>query len=428
MQTLLNSTLDQLIIRGGHPLEGEIRVSGSKNATLPLLAATLLAPGHYRFTNVPALKDVRTMSHLLRILGAQVTESDHELKIDTSRATYTEAPYELVKTMRASFYVLGPLTARHKEARVSLPGGCAWGPRPVDLHIKGLQALGAQIELEEGFIVARAKRLKGGVYEFPISSVGASGNTLMAAVLAEGKTVLKNVALEPEITALAKFLTCMGAIVGGIGTRELTITGVPELHPVDAEMIPDRVETGTHICAVAMTGGRVTITGTEPSHVESPIACARRMGVRVQVDGNSLVAERGAGRLTPIEICTEPFPGFPTDLQAPFMAMACLADGKSRITDTIYTDRFTHVAELYRLGANIQMHDNTAIVTGIPEFKGAPVMSTDLRASVCLVLAGLAAKGTTLVKRVYHLDRGYEKIEEKYAKVGAEIRREDGES
>ena len=419
--------MDQLVIHGGRPLEGEIRVSGSKNATLPLLAATLLAPGRYHFTNVPALKDVRTMSDLLRIIGAQVTAADHELIIDTSRASHNEAPYELVKTMRASFYVLGPLTARMKEARGSLPGGCAWGPRPVDLHIKGLQALGAQIDLDEGYIVARAQRLKGGVFEFPISSVGATGNTLMAAALAEGKSVLKNAALEPEITCLAKFLTRMGAMIDGIGTRELVVTGVPELHPVNAEMIPDRIEAGTHLCAVGMAGGRVVVTGVDPKHIESPIACARQMGVRVDVADNTVVAERTRQALQPIDVCTEPYPGFPTDLQAPFMAMACLADGKSRITDTIYKDRFTHVAELFRLGANIEMHDNTAIVNGIGEFKGAPVMSTDLRASVCLVLAGLAASGTTHVKRIYHLDRGYEKIEEKYSKVGADIHREEGE-
>jgi UDP-N-acetylglucosamine 1-carboxyvinyltransferase len=419
--------LDQLVIHGGRPLEGEIRVSGSKNATLPLLAATLLAPGRYRFTNVPSLMDVRTMSHLLRILGAQVTAGDHSLDIDTSRATYNEAPYELVKTMRASFYVLGPLVARLKEARVSLPGGCAWGPRPVDLHIRGLQALSAQIDLDEGYIVARAERLKGGTFEFPISSVGATGNTLMAAVLAEGKTVLRNAALEPEITCLAKFLTRMGAMIDGIGTRELVITGVPELHPVNAEMIPDRIEAATHVCAVGMTGGKVMISNADPKHIESPLACAKRMGVKVEIREATITAERIGGSLAPIDVCTEPYPGFPTDLQAPFMAMACLAEGKSHITDTIYKDRFTHVAELYRLGANIEMHDNSAVISGIGEFKGAPVMSTDLRASVCLVLAGLAAKGTTHVKRIYHLDRGYEKIEEKYSRVGADIQREQGE-
>jgi UDP-N-acetylglucosamine 1-carboxyvinyltransferase len=418
--------VDKLVIHGGQPLEGEIRISGSKNATLPLLAATLLAPGVYRFSNVPALRDVRTMSHLLRILGAQVEAADHELRIDTTHARYNEAPYELVKTMRASFYVLGPLVARLKEARVSLPGGCAWGPRPVDLHIRGLQALGAATELEDGFVVARAQRLRGGTFEFPISSVGATGNTLMAAVLAQGTTVLRNCALEPEITQLAAFLTRMGANIEGIATRELTIRGVPELHPVDAEMIPDRIETGTYICAVGAAGGRVRITHCAPRDLESPIAFACRMGLKIESNGDSVIAERSA-RLAPINIATEPYPGFPTDLQAPFMAMACLADGVSRITETIYRDRFAHVGELMRMGAQITMDGETAVIEGRNELKAAPVMSTDLRASVCLVLAGLAARGVTEVKRVYHLDRGYEKIEEKLSKVGARIAREEGE-
>jgi UDP-N-acetylglucosamine 1-carboxyvinyltransferase len=419
--------LDKLVIHGGHPLEGDIRISGSKNATLPLLAATLLAPGAYRFTNVPKLADVRTMAHLLRILGAQVQECDHELKIDTSYARYNEAPYELVKTMRASFYVLGPLLARHKEARVSLPGGCAWGPRPVDLHIKGLEALGAKTDLDEGYIIARADRLKGAEFEFPVSSVGATGNVLMAAVLAEGVTILKNSAIEPEITHLAKFLTRMGADIDGIGTRELVIKGVQELHPVDAEMIPDRIETGTYVCAVGMTGGKVRLVNSDPRHLENPLEMARKMGVGIDVTRDSITVERKAGRLSAIDLTTEPFPGFPTDLQAPFMAMASLANGKSSITDTVYRDRFTHVAELMRLGAKISMNENTAIVTGREELKGAPVMSTDLRASVCLVLAGLCAKGVTEVKRIYHLDRGYERIEEKLKKVGAQISREEGE-
>jgi UDP-N-acetylglucosamine 1-carboxyvinyltransferase len=418
--------LDKLVIHGGQPLEGAIRISGSKNATLPVLAATLLAPGAYGFTNVPALKDVRTMAHLLRILGAQVDATDHELKVDTTRARYNEAPYELVKTMRASFYVLGPLVARLKEARVSLPGGCAWGPRPVDLHIKALEALGAKIDLDEGFVIARAERLKGGTFEFPISTVGASGNTIMAAVLAEGTSILRNVALEPEITHLSKFLIRMGADIEGIGTRELVIKGVRELHPVDAEMIPDRIETGTYVCAVGMTGGKVKLEGCEPRHVECPLKHARDMGVMIETGRDFITVERKQSALTPIEVATEPYPGFPTDLQAPFMAMACLATGESRITDTIYRDRFTHVAELTRLGAKITMMDNTAVIEST-ELKGAPVMSTDLRASVCLVLAGLAARGTTEVKRIYHLDRGYEKIEEKLSKVGAQITREEGE-
>jgi UDP-N-acetylglucosamine 1-carboxyvinyltransferase len=419
--------VDKLVIQGGYPLEGDIRISGSKNATLPLLAATLLAPGTYRFTNVPSLRDVRTMSHLLRILGAQVDATDHELKIDTTHARYNEAPYELVKTMRASFYVLGPLVARHKEARVSLPGGCAWGPRPVDLHIRGLQALGAATDLEDGFVVARAERLRGGVFEFPISSVGATGNVLMAAALAQGTSVLKNCAIEPEISQLAKFLTRMGADIDGIGTTELTIRGVPELHPVDADMIPDRIETGTYLCAVGMTGGRVRITHCEPRHVESAISFARAMGIKIASESSTIIAEHLGGRLKPADIVTEPYPGFPTDLQAPFMAMACLANGTTRITETIYRDRFTHVAELLRLGAQISMEGETAVIEGRSELKAAPVMSTDLRASVCLVLAGLAARGTTEVKRIYHLDRGYEKIEEKLSRVGAKISREEGD-
>lgn len=419
--------MDKLVINGGQPLHGDIEISGSKNATLPVLAAALLAPGTYRLTNVPALKDIRTMSHLLRILGARVDATDHELHIDTTRAQFNEAPYELVKTMRASFYVLGPLVARHGEARVSLPGGCAWGPRPVDLHIKGLQALGAAVDLMDGYIVARAKMLRGTTFEFPISSVGATGNILMAAVLAEGTTVLKNAALEPDITQLAKFLTRMGADIDGIGTRELVIKGVPELHPVDAEMIPDRIEAGTYLCALGMTGGSVRIRRCEPRHIDAVVNAARAMGITVKSSGDTLVAERGTEPLRPITLTTEPYPGFPTDLQAPFMALAGIAAGRSVITDTIYRDRFTHVAELMRLGARIEMRDNTAFIDGVPQLTGAPVMSTDLRASVCLVLAGLAASGKTEVKRIYHLDRGYERIEQKLSAAGARITREEGE-
>jgi UDP-N-acetylglucosamine 1-carboxyvinyltransferase len=419
--------VDKLVIHGGRPLEGEIAISGSKNATLPLMAATLLAPGAYRFTNVPALRDVRTMGRLLGTLGARTQEAGHELRVDSSQAQGNVAPYDLVKTMRASFYVLGPLVARQGEARVSMPGGCAWGPRPVDLHLRGLEALGATVELEEGYVVARAQKLHGSTFEFPISSVGASGNVLMAAVLAQGTTHLKNVALEPEITQLARFLVQMGARIEGVGTRDLIIHGVTELHPVDAEMIPDRIETATYVCAVGMTGGRVTLAHCEADHVANPLEFARQMGVNIRSDGSSITVERGRSRLNPVDIVTDTYPGFPTDLQAPFMAMACLADGESRISDTVYRDRFTHVAELARLGARIRMDDNTAIVTGIRAFKGAPVMSTDLRASVCLVLAGLAARGTTEVKRIYHLDRGYEKIEVKLAGVGARITREEGE-
>ncbi len=419
--------MDSLILRGGNPLEGEIPISGSKNATLPLLAAALLAPGFYRFSNVPKLKDVRTMSNLLRILGAKVDEVDHELLIDTSHASHVEAPYELVKTMRASFYVLGALLGRHGEARVSLPGGCAWGPRPVDLHMKGMEALGAKLELDAGYVVASALPLRGATFEFSISSVGATCNVLMAAVRAEGTTVLKNVALEPEVTQLAIFLNRMGAKIAGIGTRELTIEGVAHLQPADAAMIPDRIETGSYICAVGMATGKVKLTNTDPLELQSVIEKARAVGLTIQTGADWISVERRGGKLNAVDITTDIYPGFPTDLQAPFMAMATLAEGQSRITDTIYTDRFTHVAELARLGAQIHMDNNVAVVTGVPQLTGAPVMSTDLRASVCLVLAGLVAKGETEVKRVYHLDRGYEKLEEKLSRVGADIRRAEGD-
>lgn len=419
--------MDSLILRGGNPLEGEIPISGSKNATLPLLAAALLAPGFYRFSNVPKLKDVRTMSNLLRILGAKVDEVDHELLIDTSHASHVEAPYELVKTMRASFYVLGALLGRHGEARVSLPGGCAWGPRPVDLHMKGMEALGAKLELDAGYVVASALPLRGATFEFSISSVGATCNVLMAAVRAEGTTVLKNVALEPEVTQLAIFLNRMGAKIAGIGTRELTIQGVAHLQPADAAMIPDRIETGSYICAVGMATGKVKLTNTDPLELQSVIEKARTVGLTIQTGADWISVERRGGKLKAVDITTDIYPGFPTDLQAPFMAMATLAEGQSRITDTIYTDRFTHVAELARLGAQIHMDNNVAVVTGVPQLTGAPVMSTDLRASVCLVLAGLVAKGETEVKRVYHLDRGYEKLEEKLSRVGADIRRAEGD-
>ncbi len=419
--------MDSLILRGGRPLEGEIPISGSKNATLPLLAATLLAPGFYRFTNVPQLKDVRTMSNLLRILGAKIDESGNELLIDTSHASHIEAPYDLVKTMRASFYVLGALLGRHGEARVSLPGGCAWGPRPVDLHLKGMEALGAKLTLDQGYVVASALPLKGATFEFGISSVGASANVLMAAVRAEGTTVLKNVALEPEVTSLALFLNKMGARISGIGGRDLTIQGVAELQPADAVMSPDRIETGSFMCAVGMTKGKVKLTHADPQQLNAVIEKARQAGLTVAVGADWISVERSSGKLKPIDVTTDVYPNFPTDLQAPFMALATIADGVSHITDTIYTDRFTHVAELFRLGAQIHMDNNTAVVTGVPKLTGAPVMSTDLRASVCLVLAGLAADGETEVKRVYHLDRGYEKLEEKLSRVGADIRRAEGD-
>lgn len=417
--------MDKLVIEGGQPLSGEVTVSGSKNATLPIIAATLLAPGQYRLANVPNLRDIRTMANVLRVIGAKVEQHNHSLLVDTAQANFPEAPYELVKTMRASFYVLGPLLARFGRARVSLPGGCAWGPRPVDLHIKGMEALGAKIALDEGYIVAEAKKLTGTKFVFPISSVGATGNVLMAAVLSDGETILENAAIEPDINALAEFLVRMGAKIEGIGTTTLCVHGVKSLHPVDAEMIPDRIEAGSFVAAVGIAGGDVFITGAEPAHMEATINATRQAGIEIELVEGSLHVKAG-GCPEPFQLKTAPHPGFPTDLQAPFMALLSVADGNSSITDTVYPDRFKHVSELIRLGAKIELQGNCALIEGVSELRGAPVMSTDIRASISLVLAGLRAKGRTEVLRIYHLDRGYEKIEEKLSRLGARIHREEG--
>ncbi len=417
--------MDKLVIEGGKRLRGEVVVSGSKNATLPILAATLLASGCYHLVNVPNLVDIRTMANVLRVIGAQVEHRDHELVIDTEHANFPEAPYELVKTMRASFYVLGPLLARFGRARVSLPGGCALGPRPVNLHIKAIEALGAKITLDGGYIVAEAKKLVGTKIVFPISSVGATGNALMAAVLCDGETILENAAIEPDITSLAEFLVRMGANIEGIGTTTLRIRGVSSLKAINAEMIPDRIEAGSFIAAVGLAGGDVTIKNAQPEHMQATIHAARQTGIDVEVSGKNLRV-RSSGRLEPLHLTTAPYPGFPTDLQAPFMALLSVADGNSSITDTIYPDRFNHVSELTRMGAKIHLQGNCALIEGVDDLHGAPVMSTDIRASVALVIAGLRAKGQTEVLRVYHLDRGYEKIEEKFSALGATIRREEG--
>jgi UDP-N-acetylglucosamine 1-carboxyvinyltransferase len=418
--------MEKLVIEGGRRLQGEVAVSGSKNATLPIMAATLLAPGAYRLTRVPDLRDIRTMAEVLRVIGAKVEHADASLSIDTQHADIPEAPYELVKTMRASFYVLGPLVARFGKARVSLPGGCAWGPRPVDIHLKGMEALGAELTLDEGYIVAEAKKLKGTKFVFPISSVGATGNVLMAAVLAEGEAVLENAAIEPDITALANFLVQMGAEIEGIGTTSLRVRGVRSLRPVDAEMIPDRIEAGSLVVAVGLAGGEVSIVGVEPAHMESTLAAAREAGIEVKVTDDRLQV-KSDGRIRALHLTTAPYPGFPTDLQAPFVALLSIAEGNSTITDTVYADRFKHVSELLRLGARIKLQGNCALIEGIRELRGAPVMSTDIRASVSLVLAGLRALGRTEVLRIYHLDRGYERIEEKLAGLGARIWREEDE-
>ncbi|HEU4724093.1 MAG TPA: UDP-N-acetylglucosamine 1-carboxyvinyltransferase [Candidatus Eisenbacteria bacterium] len=416
--------MDEIWIQGGRRLQGRVACGGSKNATLPVLAAAMLAPGRYRFTNVPDLMDVATMVKMLGRFGITSERAEtNTLLIDTRNQQNAEAPYELVKTMRASIYVLGPLLARYGEARVSLPGGCAWGPRPVDLHIKGMEALGAEIEIDHGYIVARAPHgLRGGTISFDISSVGATGNILMAAATAAGRTTIENAACEPEIEALAKFLQSMGAEIEGIGTPRLVVNGVNELHPADAPMIPDRIEAGTLLVAGAITGGDVEVTGVDPAHLGAVINKLEACGSSLETS-DTAVRLRAPERPEPINVTTKPYPGFPTDMQAQFMALLSVAKGASTIVDTIYHDRFTHVAELERLGADIRVEGNTAFVQGVDGLSGAPVMATDLRASAALILAGLVAGGETRVSRVYHLDRGYERLEAKLASLGATVRR-----
>jgi UDP-N-acetylglucosamine 1-carboxyvinyltransferase len=416
--------MDRIVIAGGKPLHGSVGISGAKNATLPIMAASILARGTTVLQNVPKLRDIRNMASLLEILGAKTSLGDRTLTIQTDDLSGIEAPYQLVKTMRASVYVLGPLVARLGRARVSLPGGCAWGPRPVDLHIKGIKALGANIDLQEGYIVASAKRLRGARIVFEISSVGATGNVLMAAVLAKGGSVVENAAIEPEIEALSNFLVKMGARIDGIGTRRLEIEGVDELSPVEETMIPDRIEAGTFLVACGIAGGNVRIDSVNVEHIEAVIEKARDAGMQIEEQGMSLRVKFD-GRPNPVSIRTAPYPGFPTDMQAQWMAWMSRAKGDSTITDTVFQDRFTHVAELLRLGASITMEGNTAVVYGIENLKGAPVMSTDLRASASLILAGLAAKGRTQVSRIYHIDRGFEQIEKKLQGLGAEIWREN---
>jgi UDP-N-acetylglucosamine 1-carboxyvinyltransferase len=416
--------MDKFVIYGGNALHGALKISGSKNASLPLMAASLLAPGIHRIHNVPELRDVRTMAHLLRIIGARVELQDHTLILNTSDCAYYEAPYELVKTMRASVYVLGPLLARFGKARVSLPGGCAWGPRPVDLHLQGMQKLGATIELENGYILAEADRLTGAKITFPISSVGATGNIMMAAALAKGATLIENAAREPEIVALANYINAMGGKIHGIGTDRIEIEGVQNLYPVEFQNIPDRIEAGTFLCAVALTGGDVEFNGLRSEHLGAVIDALQQAGFQLEVAPETIRIQ-AEGRARPVDLKTAVFPGFPTDMQAQWIALMSLAEGSSAITDTIYPDRFTHVAELRRLGADIHLEGNTAFIRGVERLKGAPVMSTDLRASASLILAGLAAEGRTDLSRIYHIDRGYERIEEKLRSIGADIHRED---
>lgn len=414
--------MDKLIIEGGKKLKGKIKISGSKNGALAIIPAAILAPGIYHLSNTPNLRDIWTMSQLMNSLGSFCELNDNELFIDSRNINNFEAPYELVKKMRASFYVLGPLLARFGQAKVSLPGGCAWGPRPVDLHLKGLERLGAEIEIEHGFVVAKANKLKGSKFNFDISSVGATGNVLMASVLAEGTTLLTNAATEPEITALARFLVKMGAKISGIGTSTLEIEGVDELHPVDEITIPDRIEAGTFLIAAAMTQGEIEITEVNPYHISAVLTKLEESGCEIDVTGDKIWLKMD-NKPNPVDFVTGVYPALPTDLQAQWVAYMLTAKGTSKITDTIYPDRFKHIPELQRLGANIQLIDNSAIVEGDKKLTGATLMSSDLRGSVSLVLAGLIAEGKTDVLRIYHLDRGYERIESKFSLLGASIKR-----
>jgi len=414
--------MDKFVIEGGHRLCGRIKISGAKNASLALMPATILAPGTYNLSNTPNLRDVWTMSRLLNSMGVFSELNDNDLFVDSENITSFEAPYEHVKKMRASFYVLGPLLGRYGKAKVSLPGGCAWGPRPIDLHLKGLEKLGANIQMDSGYINAESKNLHGTKFHFDISSVGATGNIMMAAVLAKGSTLLTNAAIEPEITALARMLVKMGAKIDGIGTTQLEIEGVDDLHPVDEEVIPDRIEAATFLIAAAMTDGKVELENTNPYHLTAVLAKLEEAGCDTDVTGNSILIETN-GEIRPVDITTSVYPGMPTDAQAQWIALMLKAKGVSRVTDMIYTDRFKHVPELQRLGGNIEMADNTAIVNGGMKLSGATVMSSDLRASASLILAALIAEGKTEVLRVYHIDRGYEEIEKKLNALGASIKR-----
>jgi UDP-N-acetylglucosamine 1-carboxyvinyltransferase len=421
--------MDRIRIRGGVPLAGVIPIGGAKNAALPLMAASLLTSETLTLQNLPDLADIATMANLLvqhgvAIAPAVADGAGRTLELRAEHITSTTAPYDLVRKMRASILVLGPLLARCGRARVSLPGGCAIGPRPVDLHIKGLQQLGAAIELREGYIDARApKGLKGAEIVFPTVSVGATENLLMAAVLAEGETVLVNAAREPEIGDLAACLSAMGARIRGIGTGRLEITGVRRLHGATHTIIPDRIETGTYMMAAAATGGEVRLSGTSLDLVATVARVLEEAGVEITPTPDGLSLRRRNSRIEGVDIMTEPYPGFPTDLQAQAMALMATARGAAMITETIFENRFMHVPELVRMGANISVHRASALVRGVPRLLGAPVMATDLRASVSLVVAGLVAEGETVIHRVYHLDRGYERLEDKLAACGARIER-----
>jgi UDP-N-acetylglucosamine 1-carboxyvinyltransferase len=416
--------LDKLLIRGGTRLAGEIAVSGAKNAALPILAGTLLATEPVTISNVPHLKDVATTITLLQSMGVVVTLDDRlNVEADARDVPVRRAPYELVKTMRASILVLGPLLARFGEADVSLPGGCAIGARPVNLHVKGLQAMGAKVVVENGFIKARTRRLKGAHIVFDTVTVTGTENLMMAAALADGETILENAAREPEVNDLARFMNAMGAQVRGAGTSTISITGVEALSGTRYGVLPDRIETGTYLVAAAMTGGRIRLTRASPQDLEAVLIKLGEAGAEIRTGKDWIELDMHGKRPRAVSIKTSPYPGFPTDMQAQFCAMNAIAEGIGTITETIFENRFQHVLELQRMGADIRIEGNVAVCSGVDKLTAAPVMATDLRASAGLVLAGLAAEGDTLVDRIYHIDRGYERIEEKLRQLGAEIRR-----
>lgn len=416
--------MDKLIITGGAPIQGTIKISGAKNAALPILAATLLADGPMRIRNVPHLQDVTTTMELLGAMGVRLVV-DERLNIETNASTINRlyAPYELVKTMRASILVLGPLLTRFGEAEVSLPGGCAIGSRPVNLHVSGLEAMGAEISIENGYIRAKASRLKGAQLVMEVVTVTGTENLMMAATLAEGTTVIENAAREPEVVDLANCLIKMGAKITGAGTTTIIIEGVKRLNGVEYTVLPDRIETGTYLVAAAVTGGNVTLRDTRPTMLDAVLAKLRSAGGDIECGDDWITLNMDGRRPKAVNVHTAPYPAFPTDMQAQFTTLNCVAEGTGTITETVFENRFMHLQELRRLGADISLEGNTAIIRGVDQLTAAPVMATDLRASASLVLAGLVAKGDTEVQRIYHIDRGYERIEEKLQQLGATIRR-----
>ena len=415
--------MEQIVITGNGPLHGEVRVAGAKNAALPIIAASLLTPEPLQISNIPGVRDISTALRLMELLGAQVERSGTELVIDSSKVHSVRAPYEFVKTMRGSILLLGPLLARFGEADVSLPGGCAIGSRPVNEHIAGLEALGAEIHIEAGYIKAKAARLRGAHFAFDVPSVTATENLLMAAALADGVTTLENCALEPEIGDLALLLTAMGAHISGAGSSTITIVGVPKLHGARHRVPPDRIETGTFLVAAAATRGAITVRDTNPDFLHYVLGKLEQAGCRLEMGPDWIHIDSGGQRCSAVNVHTAPYPAFPTDMQAQFMALNALAEGASTVVENIFENRFMHVAELQRMGADIELQGHTAIVRGRERLQGAPVMATDLRASASLIIAALAADGETTIDRVYHLDRGYASIDTKLAELGAVIRR-----